>query len=83
MALRKHKMDADSLVGDLELLGTCGVVLSVEQRAQLQSSLVILRNKCKFRQVQVWGVVRGVSGDYFIAAGLGQDELGDRKYLYR
>jgi radial spoke head protein 9 len=27
-------------------------------------------------------VVRGVSADYFIAVGLGRDELGDRKYLY-
>ena len=76
-------MDADRLSSDLELLGCCGVVLSVEQRAQLQSSLVILRNKCKFRHVQLWGVIHGISGDYFIAAGLGRDELGNRKYLYR
>ena len=76
-------MDAELLSSDLELLGSCGVVLSVEQRAQLQSSLVILQKKCKFNQVQLWGVIRGVSADYFIAVGLGRDELGDRKYLYR
>ena len=76
-------MDAEGLSGDLELLSCCGVVLSVEQRTQLQSSLVILRKKCKFQQVQLWGVIHGVSADYFIAVGLGRDELGDRKYLYR
>ncbi|CAI8024376.1 Radial spoke head protein 9 homolog [Geodia barretti] len=75
-------MDAEGLSGDLELLSCCGVVLSVEQRTQLQSSLVILRKKCKFQQVQLWGVIHGVSADYFIAVGLGRDELGDRKYLY-
>lgn len=76
-------MDVERMGSDLERLGCCGVVLSVEQKTQLQSSLVILQNKCKFSRVQLWGVVRGVSADYFIAVGLGKDELGDRKYLYR
>ena len=73
----------ERLGSDLERIGCCGVVLSVEQRTQMQSSLVILRNKCKFRRVQLWGVVRGVSADYFIAVGVGRDELTDRTYLYR
>lgn len=76
-------MDADNLSNELELLGCSGVVLSVEQKTQLQSSLVILRKKCKFKQVQLWGVIKGVSADYFVAVGLGRDELRDRKYLYR
>lgn len=76
-------MDADNLSNELELLGCSGVVLSVEQRTQLQSSLVILRKKCKFKRVQLWGVIKGVSADYFVAVGLGRDELRDRKYLYR
>ena len=76
-------MDAEYLGSDLEVLGSCGVVLSVEQRAQLQSSLVVLRNKCKFRRVGLWGVIHGISANYFIAVGVGRDELGDRKYLYR
>ena len=76
-------MDAACLVNDLELVGCCGVTLSVEQKTQLQSSLVILRDKCKFDHVQVWGVVNGIAADYFIAVGVGRDELGERKYLYR
>ena len=76
-------MDVESMESGLERLSCCGVVLSVEQRTQLHASLIILQNKCKFRCVQLWGVVRGVSADYFIAVGLGRDELGDRKYLYR
>ena len=76
-------MDAECLGSDLELLGCCGVVLSVEQRTLLQSSLAILKVKCKFRRVSLWGAVHGVSASYFIAVGLGSDELGERKYLYR
>ena len=76
-------MDADRLVNDLERVGSCGILLSVEQKTQLQSSLVVLRHKCKFRRVQLWGVIRGISGDYFIAVGVGRDELCERKYLYR
>lgn len=76
-------MDVECMSSDLERLGCCGVILSVEQQTQLQSSLVLLQNKCKFRHVQLWGVVHGVSADYFIAVGLGRDELRDRKYLYR
>ena len=76
-------MDAGCLANDLELLGSSGVILSVEQRAQLQSSLVILQDKCKFQRVQLWGVVHGITADYYVAVGVGRDELKDRKYLYR
>lgn len=76
-------MDVECMGSDLEVLGSCGVVLSVEQRAQLQSSLVLLKTKCKFRRIGLWGVILGISGNYFIAVGVGRDELGDRKYLYR
>ena len=76
-------MDVECIESGLERLSCCGVVISVEQQTQLHSSLIILQKRCKFRCVQLWGVVRGVSADYFIAVGLGRDELGDRKYLYR
>ena len=76
-------MDADSLLANLGYLGSSGVVLSVEQRASLQSSLVLLRKEHKFRRVKLWGIIRGVEKDYFIAEGVGSDELKDRKKLYR
>ena len=76
-------MDAANLVNDLELLGCCGVTLSVEQKTQLQSSLVILREKCKFDRVQLWGVIHGIAANYFVALGIGRDDVRERKYLYR
>ena len=76
-------MDADCLERDLERVNSSGAVLSVEQKAQLQTSLVLLKHKSKFRRVQLWGVVKGIGGDYFIAVGVGRDELKDRKFLFR
>ena len=64
-------------------LGSSGIVLSVEQEASLQTSLVILTRDHKFRKVKLWGVVKGVQKDYFIAQGVGKDELKDRKFIYR
>ncbi|KAL5464150.1 hypothetical protein EMCRGX_G033119 [Ephydatia muelleri] len=63
-------------------LGSSGIVLSVEQEASLQASLVILARDHKFRKVKLWGVVKGVQKDYFVAQGVGRDELKDRKFVY-
>lgn len=79
----EDRMESASLLANLGHLGSSGVVLSVEQRASLQSSLVLLRREHKFRRVMLWGVIRTVQGDYFIAVGVGADELRDRKALYR
>ena len=76
-------MDSEGVFTNLDYLGSSGVVLSVEQRATLQSSLVLLRREHKFRRVKLWGVIRGIQKDYFIAQGVGTDELKDRKALYR
>ena len=76
-------MDSEGVFTNLDYLGSSGVVLSVEQRATLQSSLVLLRREHKFWRVKLWGVIRGIQKDYFIAQGVGMDELKDRKALYR
>lgn len=76
-------MDSETLFSDLGYLGSSGVVVSVEQKASLQSSLVILKRKHKFRRVKLWGIIRGVQKDYFIVHGVGRNELMDKKALYR
>ena len=76
-------MDSETLFSSLDYLGSSGVVLSVEQKASLQSSLVTLQREHKFRRVKLWGIIRGVQKDYFIAFGVGKNELLDRKALYR
>ena len=76
-------MDSETLFCSLDYLGSSGVVLSVEQKASLQSSLVTLQREHKFRRVKLWGIIKGIQKDYFIALGVGKNELIDRKALYR
>eukprot|EP00118_Oscarella_pearsei_P001102 m.6602 g.6602 ORF g.6602 m.6602 type:complete len:273 (+) comp16380_c0_seq1:29-847(+) len=75
-------MDADSLLHDLDYLSCVGIVLSAEQRASLQSSLVLLKNKEKFHSVVFWGKISGIVGQYFIVQGRGRDPMKGRKNLY-
>uniref|UniRef100_A0A3P8SC58 Radial spoke head protein 9 homolog n=1 Tax=Amphiprion percula TaxID=161767 RepID=A0A3P8SC58_AMPPE len=75
-------MDSDSVFFSLELVAGSGNTLSLEQKAALQTSLVILKKNYKFQRVLFWGKILGLKEDYFIAQGRGQDELRDRKYLY-
>jgi len=77
-------MDSEGLTLSVEYLATTGIVLSTEQKAALQTSLVMLQNAQKFHKVQLWGKVVGIKESYFIACGIGRgNELIDRKFLYR
>ena len=76
-------MDSDGLHLDVDYVASSGVILSVEQKAALQSSLVILKTQQQFRRIQFWGKILGYKMDYFIVQGVGKDELKDRKTLYR
>ncbi|XP_073349582.1 radial spoke head protein 9 homolog [Pagrus major] len=75
-------MDSNSLYYSLELVAGSGQTLNVEQRAALQTSLVILKKNYKFSRVLFWGKILGLNEDYFIAQGRGEDEMQDKKYLY-
>lgn len=76
-------MDSNSLYYSLELVAGTGSTLSVEQRAALQTSLVMLKKNYKFHRVLFWGKILGLNSDYFIAQGRGEDEMQDKKNLYR
>jgi len=70
-------------VGELlENLATAGFVLSVEHRAALASSLLILKQNEKFESVHFWGKIAGTTTDYFICQGFGKQALTDRKSFY-
>jgi radial spoke head protein 9 len=68
---------------DLDLLAFSGIVFSPEQRAALQTSLIILKEQYKFKTIHLWGKILGITEDYFIAQGRQKDELKDRQFLYR
>ncbi|CAF2329499.1 unnamed protein product [Rotaria sp. Silwood2] len=67
---------------DLDLLAYSGIVFSPEQRAALQTSLVILKEQYKFKTIHLWGKILGITEDYFIIQGRQKDELKDRQFLY-
>jgi len=75
-------MDSEGLHMNVDYVGSSGVILSTEQKAALQSSLVILKSNYKFHRVLFWGKILGVKNDYFIVQGVSKDELKDRKSLY-
>ncbi|KAL3321240.1 Radial spoke head protein 9 [Cichlidogyrus casuarinus] len=75
-------MDAIDLQLKIEYLGHCGIVLTPEQKSALQTSLVILKHEQKFQTVQFWGKIIGARADYFIAQGIGDDCLKDKRMLY-
>lgn len=76
-------MDAEGLHINIEYLSNSGVVLSPEQKAALQISLPILQSDHKLQRVKLWGKIQGIKADYFVAHGVGVDELNDRKAVYR
>jgi len=67
---------------NIDYVGSSGVILSPEQKAALQTSLVILQNENKFNTVYFWGKIFGVKDDYFIAQGVSKDEFSGRRTFY-
>ncbi|XP_070577870.1 radial spoke head protein 9 homolog [Ptychodera flava] len=75
-------MDSEGFHLNVSYVGSSGVVLSGEKKAALETSLVILQNQHKFSRVFFWGKILGIKDDYFIAQGVGDDEMVDKKTLY-
>lgn len=75
-------IESNRLTLDVENLSFCGIVLSVEQKASLQTSLAFAREQYKFQRIFFWGKILGTKEDYFIAVGVGANEIKNRTYLY-
>jgi radial spoke head protein 9 len=76
-------IDSNRLLLDVENLAFAGIVLSVEQKAALQTSLAIARDQYKFNSIYYWGKIVGTKEDYNIACGVGDSEINQRTFLYR
>jgi len=76
-------MEGAELHLTIDYVGSSGIILSPEQKAALQTSLVILQSENKFKKVYFWGKIIGIKDDYFIAQGTGKDEMCERKTFYR
>lgn len=76
-------MESDGLHLNIDYVGSSGIILSPEQKAALQTSLVILKSDSKLKKVYFWGKILGIKDDYFIAQGTGKDEMAERSTYYR
>lgn len=76
-------MDSACLHYALDLTTGGGLTLTCEQRAALQTSLLVIKVNYKFSRVLFWGKILGLKNDYFIAQGVAADEMKVKKSLYR
>lgn len=75
-------MESKSLHLSVDAVGSSGFILSPEQKAALQTSLVLLQNNQKFKNVVFWGKIIGGREDYYIAQGVTKDYLSEKRTLY-
>jgi len=75
-------MDSQNLHLSIDFVGSSGVILSPEQKAALQTSLVTLKSNQKFARVYLWGKILGVKDDYYIAQGTFNDAFAEKRTLY-
>jgi radial spoke head protein 9 len=76
-------MDSRNLHLSMDYVGTSGVIINTEQKAALQTSLMILKHENKFERVFFWGKILGIKDEYLVAQGVGKDEMAERKTFYR
>jgi radial spoke head protein 9 len=78
-------MKATELGSQLRYLSPAGTTLSLEERMQLELSLLSLYERESFEQVFLWGRVTGVLKDYYIALTLnfqGHREFPLKRYFW-
>ena len=66
---------------NMEVVSTNGVVLSLPQKAGMQSSLPLLQKNYKFTKVFFWGKLTGTASDYYIAMGT-EESYGNKKFFF-
>jgi len=76
-------MDSQNLHLYIDFVGSSGVILSSEQKAALQTSLVILKSNNRFSRVKFWGKILGIKDDYYIAQGFANDQFAEKTTFYR
>jgi hypothetical protein len=76
-------VELSHLARGLEVFGPSGLVLSTEQRAALQTSLILLKASENFQSVVFWGKIVANRRDYFIAQAYLDKDPTKKKSFYR
>lgn len=75
-------MEIQRLFQELDFVASTGVILSIEQKTALQTSLPVLKAENKFHGLFFWGKIIGIGRDYYIAKGVGENYLREVTYFY-
>lgn len=78
----KAAMEFQRLLQEFDCVSSTGIILSIEQKTALQTSLPVLKAENKFRGLFFWGKIIGLARDYYIAKGVGENYLKDVTYYY-
>ncbi|XP_068632896.1 radial spoke head protein 9 homolog [Battus philenor] len=65
-----------------EYIKVNGVMLTNELISLLETSLTLLQVENHFSTIQYWGQIYAMDKDYYIAVGINDDVLNDKKYFY-
>ena len=74
-------LDFENLTPYMDYLAG-SMFLSTEQRAAIQSSLVILKHEMRFSHLCFWGRIHGTQADYFIVQGVEGIDWYNRRTLF-
>jgi len=74
-------LDFENLSAYMDYLAS-SVILSPEQRAAVQSSLVILKHEMKFSHLCFWGRIHGTRSDYYVVQGVEGIDWYNRRTLF-
>lgn len=75
-------MNTSNFKENLNYISYCGVSLSLEEAALLESSLIALKSDNKFKETFFWGRINGTKNDYYIAFGYQKNCLTGSKFFY-
>ena len=78
-------MNFQTLEEELRSLWLTGNTLTLEERMQVELSLLELVQKEDFEELLFWGKIRGMQRDYFLAVGLryhGQYEFPNKRFFW-
>lgn len=77
-------MDYRDLTTKVSYISGCsGRTLATEERAALQSSLLVLKADSKLASVRFWGKICGTNRDYYVAEGFGESKLSTKRIFCR
>jgi hypothetical protein len=76
-------MNTQDLSTKIDYLNPSGVSLTIEEKAALHTSLLLLKRNTKLQHVRFWGKIYGINRDYLIGQGCEESFFQKKKNFCR